>query len=170
MFVSACPMLCSEVASGFQPLHFKSHQLRDYAKNSGWNGNVGLNVPSSIRSWRNISRSPRSECCHSAGWSWHRFIGENSFHLVLVHAHEPQFENIWLDQMWQTAVSQPFRSWRNQSSCHVAYPYSKLGNKHTSLECSRKTRFMVPELGLWHVWLSSAPKSHGLQMPLGMHP
>ena len=44
-------------------------------RNCGWNGNTGLNVPSSIRSWRNISRSCRSAHCHSAAWSWHRFIG-----------------------------------------------------------------------------------------------
>lgn len=48
---SACPMLCYE--------------------NSGWNGNVGLNVPSSIRSCRNISKSFRSANCHSAAASWH---------------------------------------------------------------------------------------------------
>ena len=72
MFV--CPMLCYEVALGICPLDFNSHQPRFYAKNSGWNGNAGLNIPSWIRSWRNSSSSPSPACCHSTCWSCRRLI------------------------------------------------------------------------------------------------
>ena len=73
MFV--CPMLCYEVALGICPLDFNSHQPRFYTKNSGWNGNAGLNIPSWIRSWRNSSSSPSPACCHSTCWSCRRLIG-----------------------------------------------------------------------------------------------